>query len=169
MHNAEYIAFYPDIPLGTLCITLARLWQSDRDGLQGVFLTPIAGLLARKTTLQTARVRLITDRRELCRGSLGLARETVSLAWVAGASVSLEALLVARTRLKLPGLVLIAAYGASGIDGLAHFMQGLCAEQTLAINLSIWFEVLARLSLLSLLPTSARFIRRTVSKRSADT
>ena len=84
VHNAEYIAFYPDIPLG-------------------------------------------------------LARETVSLAWVAGASVGLEALLVARTRLKLPGLVLIAAYGASGIDGLAHFTQGLCAEQTLAINLSIWF------------------------------
>ena len=128
VHNAEYIAFYPDIPLGTLCITLARLWQSDRDGLQGVFLTPIAGLLARKTTLQTARVRLITDRRELCRGSLGLARETVSLAWVAGASVGLEALLVARTRLKLPGL-----------------------------------------SQSSLLPTSARFIGRIVSKRSADT
>ena len=89
----------------------------------------------------------------------GLARETVGL----------EALLVARTRLKLPGLVLIAAYGASGIDGLAHFTQGLCAEQTLAINLSIWFEVLARLSQSSLLPTSARFIGRTVSKRSADT
>jgi hypothetical protein len=36
--------------LGTLCITLARLWQSDRNGLQGVFLQPIAGLLVRKTT-----------------------------------------------------------------------------------------------------------------------
>ncbi len=57
--------------LGTLCITLARLWQSDRDGLQGVFLQAIAQLLPRKTTRQTARVRLTTDRRELCRGSLG--------------------------------------------------------------------------------------------------
>ena len=56
--------------LRILCITLARLWQSARDGLQGVFLQPIAQLLARKTTQQTARVRLTTDRRELCRGSL---------------------------------------------------------------------------------------------------
>ena len=51
-------------------MTLARLWQSDRDGLQGAFLQPIARLLARKTTQRAARVRLITDRRELCRGSL---------------------------------------------------------------------------------------------------
>jgi len=57
--------------LGTLCITLARLWQSDRDGLQGVFSQAIAQLLPRKATQQTARVRLITDRRGLCRGSLG--------------------------------------------------------------------------------------------------
>ena len=56
--------------LRSLCITLARLWRSDRDGLQGVFLRPIAGLLARKTTQQTARARLTTDRRDLCRGSL---------------------------------------------------------------------------------------------------
>ena len=58
--------------LRTLCITPARLWQSDRDGLQGVFLKPIAGLLVRKATKQSARVRLITDRRELCRGTLTL-------------------------------------------------------------------------------------------------
>ena len=50
-------------------MTLAGLWQADRDGLQGAFLQPIAPLLARKATLQTARARLITDRRELCRGS----------------------------------------------------------------------------------------------------
>ncbi len=58
--------------LGTLCITLARLWRADREGPQGVFLQPIARLLARKTTQWTARARAITDRRELCRGSLGL-------------------------------------------------------------------------------------------------
>ena len=57
--------------LGALCITLAGLWQADRDGLQGAFLQPIAPLLAKKATPQTARARLITDRRELCRGSLG--------------------------------------------------------------------------------------------------
>ena len=39
-----------------LCITLAWLWQSDRDGMQGVFLQPIAQLLVKKATQQTARV-----------------------------------------------------------------------------------------------------------------
>ena len=65
------MTFIASTQLGSLCITLARLWQSGRDGLQGVFLQPIARLLARKTTQQTARIRLITGRRELCRGSLG--------------------------------------------------------------------------------------------------
>ena len=51
-------------------MTLAEVWQAARDGMQGVFLKPIARLLARKTTQQTARVRLITHRRELCRASL---------------------------------------------------------------------------------------------------
>ncbi|MDB5932018.1 MAG: hypothetical protein JWR60_3725 [Polaromonas sp.] len=39
-------------------MTLTRLWQSDPDGLQGVFLEPIGALSVRKTTRQTARVRL---------------------------------------------------------------------------------------------------------------
>ncbi len=56
--------------LGILCITLARLWRADREGPQGVFLQPIAQLLARKATQWTARARAITDRRELCRGFL---------------------------------------------------------------------------------------------------
>ena len=68
---AKEIARHDNETLGSLCITLASLWQSDRDGLQGVFLQSIARLLARKTTQQTARVRLTADRRELCRGSLG--------------------------------------------------------------------------------------------------
>ena len=34
--------------LGTLCVTLASLWRPDRDGLQGVFLQPIARLRAKK-------------------------------------------------------------------------------------------------------------------------
>jgi hypothetical protein len=59
--------------LRSLCIILARLWQSARDGLQGTFLQSIARLLARTATQQTAHLsveRLITHRRELCRGSL---------------------------------------------------------------------------------------------------
>ncbi len=64
---------FPIRRLGILCITLARLWRADREGPQGVFLQPIAQLLTRKTTQWTTRARAITDRRELCRGSLALA------------------------------------------------------------------------------------------------
>lgn len=77
-----------------------------------------------------------------------LTREKVYLAWVAGASLGLSGLLVYRTKLKVLGLALLAAYGALGIDGLAHYTLALCSDHTLATNLTIWFEVLAGLSLL---------------------
>ena len=57
-----------DTVLGTLCITLAELWCADRDGLQGAFLQPIAPLLAKKATPQTARARAATDRRSYAEG-----------------------------------------------------------------------------------------------------
>ena len=50
---------------------MVNLWQSGRDGMQGAFLQPIAGLWAKKATQQTARDRLITEHTELFRGSLG--------------------------------------------------------------------------------------------------
>lgn len=77
-----------------------------------------------------------------------LSREQVYLDWVAGASVELSGLLVYRTKLKVLGLMQVATYGALGIDGLAHSTLALCSEHTLATNLTIWFEVLAGLSLL---------------------
>ena len=77
-----------------------------------------------------------------------LTREKVYIAWVAGATVGLLGLFVSRTRLKALGMTLIAAYGALGIDGLVHYTLALCSEHTLATNLTIWFEVLAGMSLL---------------------
>ena len=55
---------------GMLCITLARMWQCGSGWDARRFLQPIAPLLARKATPQTARGRAATDRRELCRASL---------------------------------------------------------------------------------------------------
>jgi len=91
-----------------------------------------------------------------------LTREKVYLAWVAAASIGLSSLLVYRTKLKVLGLALVATYGASGIDGLAHYTLALCSDHTLATNLTIWFEVLAGLSLLL---ASATLIGRTLSMR----
>ena len=77
-----------------------------------------------------------------------LTREQVYLAWVAGASVGLSGLLVYRTRLKVLGLALVAAYGALGVDGLAHYALALCSEHTLATNVTIWSEAVSGLLLL---------------------
>jgi len=93
-----------------------------------------------------------------------LTREKVYLAWIAGASVGLLGLLVSRTELRVLGLALVAAYGALGIDGLAHYTLALCSDHTFATNLTIWFEVLAGLSLLL---ASAALIGRTLSTRGA--
>ena len=91
-----------------------------------------------------------------------LTREKVYLAWVAGVSLGLSGLLLARTRFKPIGVALVAAYGATGIDGLAHDMVGLCSEHTLATNLTIWFEVLAGMTLLL---ASGLLMSRGISKR----
>jgi hypothetical protein len=110
-HNAEYIAFYPGLPV----------W---------------------------------------------LTREKVYLAWVAGVSIGLLGLLVGRSKRKLLGLALVAAYGATGMDGLAHYTLALCSEHTWATNLTIWFEVLAGLSLLL---ASSLLMGRMMSQRMART
>jgi hypothetical protein len=91
-----------------------------------------------------------------------LTRDTVYLAWIAGASLGLLGLLFFRTKLWLLGATLVATYGALGIDGLAHYTLALCSEHTLATNLTIWFEVSAGLSLLL---ASAMFIGRTLSRQ----
>ncbi len=59
----------PAAQKGTSAQVLVELWRADRDGVQGVFLQPIAVLLAIKATQQTARDRAITGRKDLCRGS----------------------------------------------------------------------------------------------------
>ena len=46
------------------------------------------------------------------------------------------------------GMLCMGAYGALGIDGLAHYTLALCGEHTLATNLTIWFEVITGFVLL---------------------
>lgn len=86
-----------------------------------------------------------------------LTRETVYVAWLAGAAVGLLGLVLCRTRLRTLGMGLVAVYGAVGIDGLAHYALALCSEHSLATNLTIWFEVVAGSALLL---ASAIFIGR---------
>ncbi|MES2976982.1 MAG: hypothetical protein V4731_01040 [Pseudomonadota bacterium] len=77
-----------------------------------------------------------------------LSRETIYLAWAAVTSLGLGALLLARSALRTAALVCLGAYGAFGLDGLAHYTLALCSEHTLAANLTIAFEAVTGLILL---------------------
>ena len=101
-HNAEYIAFYPNMPA----------W---------------------------------------------LTREKVYLAWLAVTAVGVAGLLVLRLGWHAIGAVLVSAYGAFGLDGLAHYTLALCSEHTLATNLTIWSEAISGLLLML---TSAMWLGR---------
>jgi hypothetical protein len=78
----------------------------------------------------------------------GLSRETVYLAWLAVSGVGLAAIGSARGGWPVVAAFLLAAYGALGLDGLAHYTLALCSEHTLATNLTIWLEVVAGVALL---------------------
>ena len=92
-HNAEYIAFYPNMPA----------W---------------------------------------------LTRDTVYIAWLVVTSVGVAGLVALRLKLHALSSALIAAYGAFGLDGLAHYALALCSEYTLLTNVTIWSEASAGLCLL---------------------
>lgn len=91
-HNAEYIAFYPNMPA----------W---------------------------------------------LTREKVYLAWLVITSIGVVGLIAARLRSYAIGAVLIAVYGAFGLDGLLHYTLALCSQHTLVTNITIWSEALSGLVL----------------------
>lgn len=76
-----------------------------------------------------------------------ITRETVYLAWLAITSVGLAGIALSRLGFPFLGAVSLAAYGAFGLDGLAHYTLALCSEHTLAMNLTIWAEASAGLVL----------------------
>jgi len=77
-----------------------------------------------------------------------ITRETVYFAWLAVTAVGVGGLIASRTRLRVLGVAFIAAYGAFGLDGLAHYTLALCSEHTLVTNVTIWSEAIAGLLLL---------------------
>jgi len=77
-----------------------------------------------------------------------LTREHVYIAWLLITSLGAAGLLVARLGLPALGVLLIGAYGAFGLDGLAHYMLGLCSQHTLAANATIWAEAASGLALM---------------------
>jgi hypothetical protein len=80
--------------------------------------------------------------------------------WAAIAMVGLTGWLVFRTRFKLPGLAMLAAYAALGFDGLAHYSLALCSQHSLAMNVTIWGEVISAALLLTVVGVRAVGLRR---------
>ena len=66
----------------------------------------------------------------------------VYAAWGATAVVGLAALLAARAGWRTTALLLLAAYGALGLYGLAHYALAPRAMHTLAMNSTIWGEAI---------------------------
>jgi hypothetical protein len=77
-----------------------------------------------------------------------LTRDKVYLAWAAMTSVGLLAFVLLRLNLPLIAILLLAAYGAFGLDALAHYTLALCSEHTLLSNVTIWSEVTTGMLLL---------------------
>jgi hypothetical protein len=91
-HNAEYIAFYPNMPS----------W---------------------------------------------ITRENVYLTWLAITGLGALAAALWLLGWRAAALLSMALYGLFGLDGLAHYTLALCAEHTLAANLTIWLEAASGVAL----------------------
>lgn len=76
-----------------------------------------------------------------------MTRESVYLAWLAVAGVGLLAFAANVRGWARVAAVLLMVYGLLGVDGLLHYTLALCAEHTLATNVTIWAEVVLGLVL----------------------
>jgi len=72
----------------------------------------------------------------------------VYAAWLAITAVGALGLAFVRGRHAMAGFLLIAVYAAFGFDGLGHYALAPISSHTLAMNLTIWFEVVAASALL---------------------
>ncbi len=62
---------------------------------------------------------------------------------------------------ELAGLIVLGVYAALGFDGLLHYGRAPMGAHTPAMNLSIWFEVIAAALLLGVVLTlAAKYVMR---------
>ena len=73
----------------------------------------------------------------------------VYLAWCAEAALGAAGYVLYRFGAQRLGLALLAVYAVLGFDGLAHYTLAPFWAHTLAMNLTIWGEVIAAAALLA--------------------
>jgi len=76
-----------------------------------------------------------------------LTRSEVYFSWLAVTAVGLAGFICLKSGLRALGFVLIATYAALGFAGLDHYSVAPMSAHTLAMNSTIWFEVLAAAAL----------------------
>jgi hypothetical protein len=76
-----------------------------------------------------------------------ITRENVYLTWLAITGVGMAAAALWWMGRRIAAALALALYGLFGLDGLAHYALALCAEHTLAANLSIWLEAASGVAL----------------------
>jgi hypothetical protein len=72
-----------------------------------------------------------------------LSRSRVYLAWLSILAIGVLGYVLYRRGRYLAGLVVLAVYAGFGFDGLLHYTLAPFAAHTLAMNFTIWFEVVA--------------------------
>jgi hypothetical protein len=89
--------------------------------------------------------------------SLSIAR--IAAAWAATTLVGGCGYALSRGRYRTSGLLLLGAYGALGLLGLAHYHRAPVAAHSIAMNVTIWFEAAAGAALVFCVASQLR--RRT--------
>ena len=72
----------------------------------------------------------------------------VYVVWLGITALGALGYLLLRAGRSVAGLLLLAAYAVLGLDGLLHYGRAPVTAHTLAMNATIWFEVLAAAALL---------------------
>jgi hypothetical protein len=72
-----------------------------------------------------------------------ITRGGVYFVWAAEALIGAVGMLLLWRGFRQSGVVLLMLYAALGFDGLLHYSLAPMAAHTMAMNLTIWFEVLA--------------------------
>lgn len=88
----------------------------------------------------------------------------VYVAWLGVTAIGVAGYGLFRTGYQRTGLVLTGVYAALGFDGLLHYARAPLMAHSVAMNLTIWLEVLASALLLaSVLAVGARAARCSTS------
>jgi hypothetical protein len=78
-----------------------------------------------------------------------LSRSQVYVAWLVILAIGVLGYVLYRQGYRLAGLVILAVYAGLGFDGLLHYTRAPFAAHTVAMNFTIWSEVVAAAVLLA--------------------